>query len=148
MVQNTSPNTLIPPVHPKHFPLQQHNLGKFHHFYLLVLTFLSDLMKQPKHEGQQKLVNDLIMILLCFSSSRFCSICIETKIVSPYKLFKLLIFLFFLSLYPILGLSPYLSCFLSFVYLSTLLGSSLLLGSFPLFLFPSYSSPCGVSFPV
>ena len=33
----TPPQTpLIPPLHPKHFPLQQHHLGKFHNFYLLV----------------------------------------------------------------------------------------------------------------
>ena len=38
-------------------------------------------MKRPQHGGQQKLVNDLIMILLCFSSSRFYPICIQTKIV-------------------------------------------------------------------
>ena len=35
------------------------------------LTFLSDLMKQLQYGCQQKLVNDFIMILLCFSTTSF-----------------------------------------------------------------------------
>ena len=36
------------------------------------LTFLYDLMKQLQHGCQQKLVNDFIMILLCFQHFQFC----------------------------------------------------------------------------
>ena len=53
--------------------LHQHHLGKFLIFLFVGLTFLSNLMKQLQYGCQQKLVNDFIMILLCFQHFQFYS---------------------------------------------------------------------------
>ena len=52
------------------------------HFIFVSLTFLSDLMKWLQYGCQRKLVNDFIMILLCFQHFQFYSTCIQTKIVT------------------------------------------------------------------
>ena len=54
--------------------LHQHHLGKFLIFLFVSLIFLSNLMKQLQYGCQQKLLNDFIMILLCFQHFQFYSI--------------------------------------------------------------------------
>ena len=58
------PASYVPPL----FLIQQQYLGQFCQLYCLVLTFLSDLMKWPSHEGQQKLVKLKLIDLLWFSN--------------------------------------------------------------------------------